>query len=479
MESTEHRCRSAVFLDWDAVAFQQSQQAVAKGQEVSHSHRLVRELGRLSQHHLLCLLCSGESVSESRDLLQQVRAAGIPYECWNQRWEDENLKTAADSLEVMPAKAILITNNILHAKHSLRAGFTVLYLLQGERSLQFDDLPADLLLFHTLTEAADWLESHPKGQQSLHEAIKHGAGVIQHGGLTVFPTETVYGLGADALQPEAVAKIFSAKQRPFNDPLITHVASEQQVRMLVQQIPEKAERLMQAFWPGPLTLVMEKSSAVPDIVTAGNPTVAIRMPGNPIALELIQCSGTPIAAPSANTFGKTSPTTAHHVADQLEGAYEAIINGGACRVGVESTVLSLVTDPPTLLRPGGVTIENIEEIIGHITVTGSDEKIIFDSPGMFPSHYAPKTPMIVTPEPQNYAHEPNIAVMLFGPPQTDYTGKVYVLSARRDPAEAALQLYQTMRNIDREQLRLIVAEKLPSEGLGAAVNDRMNRASRR
>ncbi|MDA3835939.1 MAG: L-threonylcarbamoyladenylate synthase [Spirochaetales bacterium] len=354
-----------------------------------------------------------------------------------------------------------------------------LYLLTGHGAKHLADVENETLIFHSLKDAAGWIKNHPEAAISLEKEISDGVDAIRRGGLTVFPTETVYGLGADAMQENAVRKIFAAKNRPSQDPLISHVASREQAQLLVQELPKKAEKLMDAFWPGPLTLVLKKASSVPNIVTAGNPTVAVRMPNHPIALELIRRCRTPVAAPSANTFGKTSPTTAQHVIDQLSGKFEAIIDGGACRVGVESTVLSLVEDPPLLLRPGGITIEDIEKVIGPIAVQLPQGNVIFDSPGMFPSHYAPKTPMIVVDEPGLYAHETNVAVMLFRPAKTAYSGDVFILSEEGDARGAAAKLYQTMRKIDQKNYRLIIAEKLPHEGMGIAVNDRMSRASKK
>ncbi|MDZ7792246.1 MAG: L-threonylcarbamoyladenylate synthase [Spirochaetia bacterium] len=210
-----------------------------------------------------------------------------------------------------------------------------LYVLSGHGMKHLEELPPEQLVFHDLPAAGEWILEHPNPKSDLEAEVARGAAALQAGGLTVFPTETVYGIGADALNPDAVAMIFEAKQRPLHDPLIVHVASIQQVTTLVEHIPQKAVHLMETFWPGPLTLVLSKSSRVPDIVTAGNHTVAIRMPGNPLALQLIRTAGVPVAAPSANLFGRTSPTTAGHVKNQLSGSYAALIDGGTCRVGVD------------------------------------------------------------------------------------------------------------------------------------------------
>jgi L-threonylcarbamoyladenylate synthase len=371
----------------------------------------------------------------------------------------------------------LISGNATLLIEAVTRGFVPLFIMGCGDSADSSVLPDGVFFFHELLDALRWVGIHPCGRASLEREIEKGVAAIKSGGLAVFPTETVYGLGADAMNENAVKKIFIAKERPFQDPLISHVCSRDQVRTLVASIPQKSEKLMDAFWPGPLTLVMEKHPSVPDIVTAGNPTVAVRMPHHPIARELIERSGTPIAAPSANRFGKTSPTTAEHVIDQLAGRFDAIIDGGASRVGVESTVLSLVGSDPVLLRPGGITIEEIEQVIGPIKIKEHSGKEAFDSPGMFPSHYAPRTPMIVVDDPKLYSHEPHIAVMLFGEPEVAYAGTVFMLSSRGDDRDAAAKLYQTMRLIDEGDFRLIVAQRLPDRGMGTAVNDRMGRAS--
>jgi len=212
--------------------------------------------------------------------------------------------------------------------------------------------------------------------------------------------------------------------------------------------------------------------------TAGGNTVAVRMPSHPLALELIRRSGTPVAAPSANLFGKTSPTTAGHVADQLAGRYAVLIDGGACRVGVESTVLSLAGDRPRVLRPGGITAEDIAEIAGPIASGPVKETTqTLGSPGLLPSHYAPATPMLLVDDASEYAERKDIAVILREPTEKVFAGNVFVLSSRNDLRGAAAMLYQTLRLVDRMNFCLIVAERFPQEGIGVAVNDRLTRAA--
>jgi L-threonylcarbamoyladenylate synthase len=352
-----------------------------------------------------------------------------------------------------------------------------LYLLTGHGLKHIDEVPLDKPVFHTLAAAAEWIFQHPDPRKILQKAIADGAQALQEGKLVAFPTETVYGLGADALDETAAAEIFIAKQRPLIDPLIVHVHDPKQVEQLTSSIPESAVKLIEAFWPGPLTLVFTKSAAVPDIVTAGGPTVALRMPKHPLALELLKQAGTPVAAPSANVFGKTSPTTAKHVVDQLEGKYAVLIDGGACRVGVESTVLTLVGDRPVILRPGGITKEEIEQVIGPVADRSELPEDHMASPGLLPSHYAPTTPMVLTDTPLKFCNDEHIAIILRKPSEAAYKGSVFVLSPDGDLRSAAAMLYQTLRLVDGMHFDLIVAERFPDKGIGVAANDRMTRAA--
>ncbi|MFQ5867791.1 MAG: L-threonylcarbamoyladenylate synthase [bacterium] len=216
--------------------------------------------------------------------------------------------------------------------------------------------------------------------------IKKAARVIREGGLVAFPTETVYGLGGDALNPHAVVKIFEAKNRPLEGPLIVHISQRDDLFKLAKDVPDMAMELTDKFWPGPLTLVLRRSDMVPDIVSAGSDTVAVRIPDNELALTLIKESQTPIAAPSANLFGRPSPTCARHVLDDLDGRIDIVIDGGMTFIGLESTVLDLAQEPPYILRPGGVSKEKLKKIIPTVEIY-KQNKIL--SPGMYPRHYAP------------------------------------------------------------------------------------------
>jgi L-threonylcarbamoyladenylate synthase len=311
------------------------------------------------------------------------------------------------------------------------------------------------------------------------EAIRQASEIIRRGGIVAFPTETVYGLGADAFLPLAVARVFEAKRRPYFDPLIVHVASDADLEKLVIEIPSDAKRLMERFWPGPLTVVLLKRENVPDLVTAGLPTVAIRMPKHPMTLSLIGLVGSPIVGPSANPFGYLSPTTAEHVQDQLGDQIDFILDGGPCEVGVESTILSFSGKKPRLLRPGGVPLEEIESIIGEVEVRLPEAGRPF-APGMLPRHYAPRTPIILNWSKKNLDsyRDKKIGLLAFQEPKNFLKfHQVEVLSKKGDFREAAANLFSAIRRLDALNLDLILAEAVPEVGLGRAIMDRLRRAS--
>jgi L-threonylcarbamoyladenylate synthase len=311
--------------------------------------------------------------------------------------------------------------------------------------------------------------------------VYQAAEIIKRGGLVVFPTETVYGLGADVFQPMAVARVFEVKKRPFFDPLIVHVANGKDLERLVIEIPPHARKLIERFWPGPLTVVLPKKEEVPDIVTAGLPTVAVRMPRHPIAIELIELARSPIVGPSANPFGYLSPTTAVHVQEQLGRQVDLILDGGPCEVGVESTIISFTEKEPRLLRPGGVPLEEIESMIGRVEMGGRiGEKP--SAPGMFPRHYAPRTPILLDwPEKKLDGYRGKKIGFLLFKKQNSFPKfhPVEVLSKKGDLREAAANLFSAIRRLDALNLDFILAESIPETGLGLAIMDRLRRASSR
>jgi L-threonylcarbamoyladenylate synthase len=313
------------------------------------------------------------------------------------------------------------------------------------------------------------------------ETIRQAAEIIKTGGVVAFPTETVYGLGADAFDPIAVARIFEIKNRPSFDPLIVHVADLDEMSRLATVIPISAEKLIERFWPGPLTIVFLKKEEVPDIVTAGLPTVAIRMPRHPIALQLIREARRPIAAPSANPFGYVSPTTAEHVREQLGSRVDLILDGGPCEVGLESTILSFSEGRPRLLRPGGLPLEEIESVIGEVGTSPVEEEKP-SSPGRLPRHYAPRTPIVIDGWKQNLGAYQNkkIGLLAFREVNVSFPfHHVEVLSPEGDLREAAANLFAAIRRLDVLTLDVILAEPVPETGLGRAIMDRLRRASER
>lgn len=309
------------------------------------------------------------------------------------------------------------------------------------------------------------------------QAIAYAAERIRAGALVAFPTETVYGLGTDATDASAVSRIFEVKERPSFDPLIVHIGERESLDDLASRVPASARLLIERFWPGPLTLVLPKTKRVPDIVTAGLASVAVRMPKHDVALQLLKAARVPIAAPSANRFGRVSPTTARHVADQL-GDDLLIVDGGPSPLGIESTVVSFLEEAPELLRPGAVTLEEIESVIGAVAISrGGDERL---APGRAARHYAPRVPLSLVDSPSEVvAAERLRASILLLEPSADVSGfaSVEVLSAKGDLHEAAANLFAALHRLDASGCERLYAVRVPERGLGRAIMDRLQRAS--
>lgn len=301
------------------------------------------------------------------------------------------------------------------------------------------------------------------------------AELLAAGELVAIPTETVYGLAANAFDPDAVMRIFTTKQRPSFDPLIVHIGRLEDVHQVARDIPPNAERLIQAFWPGPLTLVLPKRPEVPDLVTSGLDTVGVRMPAHPMALELLGKLDFPFAAPSANPFGYVSPTTAQHVADQLGGSIPYILDGGACVVGVESTIIGWEGDRWVLYRPGGIGVEAIESVIGP--VHAAVKRLLPAAPGMLESHYAPRKPVFVGDVVELLPQFADQRVGVIGFQRSFAVHRSEVLSPIGDVREAARNLFAALRALDASDVDVILAERFPDEGLGRAINDRLRRAA--
>jgi L-threonylcarbamoyladenylate synthase len=313
------------------------------------------------------------------------------------------------------------------------------------------------------------------------ENVARAAEILRQGGIVAFPTETVYGLGADALSTTACARIFAAKRRPEFDPLIVHVEGIDALDGLVARLDDRTRRVAAAFWPGPLTLVLPKTPRVPDLVTAGRPTVAIRVPAHPVARALLAAGGRPIAAPSANPFGYLSPTTAAHVAAQLGDAVEWILDGGASTVGLESTIVDLSGDRPVLLRPGAVEVERLEPILGALDAPATNDPA--RAPGMSESHYAPHARLRLLDGPATSDGVPSrVGLLAFRTPEravSEAFTAMEALAPSGDVIEAAANLFACLHRLDEANLDAIWVEPVPLHGLGVAIADRLRRAAAR
>lgn len=356
---------------------------------------------------------------------------------------------------------------------------------------------------HLMVDAARLERADASGALD-RDALNRAAQILRAGGLVALPTETVYGLGANALDRAAVERIFAAKSRPAWDPVIVHIASEAMLEGLVDEVPAAARRLMEQFWPGPLTLLLPRTSAVPDAVTAGRPLVGVRMPAHPVALELIRSAGVPVAAPSANRFGHISPTTAQHVLDDLDGRIDAILDAGPSLRGVESTVLDPSTTPMTIYRPGAVTAEQIRAVAGPVEIYRSAGELreapaeALPSPGVGLRHYAPRARLVLL-EVTNFEapleeigkqlaeiaagmHGERIGVML--PGGVDVPGglgesRIVAWGAWSRPEEMAHDLYAGLRALDQQGCTVILCPLPAAEGIGVAIRDRLQKAGTR
>jgi L-threonylcarbamoyladenylate synthase len=308
-------------------------------------------------------------------------------------------------------------------------------------------------------------------------AIERAVSLLRAGELVAFPTETVYGLGANALDPLAVTKIFEAKRRPHFDPLIVHVGDKEWVARIAAALPDRAQVLIEKFWPGPLTLILEKNPIIPDIVTAGLPTVAVRMPDHPVALNLIRTFGGPIAAPSANPFGYVSTTRASDVADLLGNRVPLILDGGSPAYGIESTIVSVRDGVIRVHRHGAVSVEELINTVGPVREKESGG--ILESPGELPYHYAPNTPLRIVGGPDEIERDDSGFLAFKRPTDTVPSQHVRILSDSGDMREAAANFFSSLLSLDREKVALIYAEHIPERGLGKAMMDRLRKAAKK
>ncbi len=306
-----------------------------------------------------------------------------------------------------------------------------------------------------------------------------------------FPTETVYGLGGYIGSAQGIAGIFRAKGRPSDNPLIVHVYPGYDLTQVAQNIPEQARELMRRYWPGPMTLILEKAEGVSDAVSAGLPTVAVRMPNHPVALQMMEQAGLAVAAPSANTSGRPSPTTAAHVYEDMNGRIPLILDGGACEIGVESTIIDMTVEPPMVLRPGGLTLEKIREVIPDVAIDPGlkvDASVTPKAPGMKYRHYAPTAEMYMavgTAEEQEVAIRQALesakgkkrGVLTVDEHRKEYEAEVVIaIGSRKSPDEMAAHLFDALRRFDEEHCEILFTESITTEGIGAAFMNRLRKA---
>jgi L-threonylcarbamoyladenylate synthase len=335
-----------------------------------------------------------------------------------------------------------------------------------------------------------WIVESDVDKNKSYPQIVDAAKILQQDEVVAFPTETVYGLGANATSDTAVEKIFKAKGRPSDNPLIVHISNKEQLEGLVEEIPVDASKLIDAYWPGPLTIIFKnKENVFSERVTAGLDTVGIRMPDHPVALSIIEATGLPIAAPSANRSGKPSPTTAQHVIDDLDGRIAGVVDGGETGVGVESTVVDCTGEIPVILRPGGITKEQLEEVVGKVEVDPSlkEGKGAPKSPGMKYTHYAPDAPVYLVDgtkeDVQRLVDEKKKEGLKVGVLTTEeqmdwYQADLILSAGRRDDLKTVAQhLYDTLRAFNRSNVDIIFAEMFPEEGVGLAIMNRLQKAA--
>ena len=496
------RTFSAVFLDRDGTLIEDRGHLRSPSQVVFFPDT-IRALQLLSKNFRLFIVTNqpgiaegtikaGEVAQVNDYVVKHVARAGIHIErvycCPHQRSDGCGcikpkpyyLWLASREFGINVGRSSVIGDHPHDVELARNAGATGIYVLTGHGTKHRGNLPPDTFVASDILDAATLILERSGCEiprQNPGDRIKRAATILRKGGVVAFPTETVYGLGANVFDAAAVARIFEIKGRPRFDPLIVHVSDLQQAESLFADFPANVRGLARRFWPGPLTLVLPKRRKVPDIVTAGLPTVAVRMPDHPMALPLIRETGTPLAAPSANPFGRVSPTTVEHVRKQLGRDVDLVLDGGPCRVGIESTILSFVDSTPALLRAGGAAIEDIEAIVGPV-LRPSRSPGRPTAPGQLRQHYAPRTPLVFSADADLRMNRWRIGLLSFREPAS-MTGfaAVEVLSPCGDLREAAANLFASLHRLDDLDLDVIVADAVPDTGLGLAINDRLRRAS--
>ena len=315
----------------------------------------------------------------------------------------------------------------------------------------------------------------------ISKDISKAVALLNQEKLVAIPTETVYGLAGNIFSEKAIDSIFKTKQRPLFNPLIVHIPSIDYLESIVARIPEKAKLLAEVFWPGPITLVLKKKEVIPDVITAGKDTVAVRIPNHPITLELLKQLDFPLAAPSANPFNRISPTSAEHVESYFKNDIKMVLDGGTCTSGIESTIIGFENDEPIIYRLGSTSIEDIENIVGSVEIKNKKNSVP-NAPGMLARHYAPNTKTILVTDISDAIKQfqgKNIGILAF---ENEIKNKAIkfqiVLSKTGNVSEAATNLYSALHQLDEQDLEIIIAERLPNHDIGKSINDRLQRATK-
>jgi len=494
--------RPAVFLDRDGTLIE-DRGHLSSPDEVRFFSATIGALQRLREDFLFFLVTNQSGVAEGLLTLEQVERVNAyvvsalakvgltitaTYVCPHHRRDScqcikpnpHFLNHAADQYGIDLKRSFTVGDHPHDIELAKRAGAQGVFVCTGHGWMHVGELAENQVVVPDIRAAAEWILARCLRSRQLagsESRIADAAGTLRGGGIVAFPTETVYGLGANAFDRAAVQRVFEIKNRPHYDPLIVHVSHARQVEDLVLDFPAEARVLARRFWPGPLTLVLPKIHGLPDLVTAGLPTVAIRVPNHALALALLEEVGCPVAAPSANPFGMLSPTTAEHVRDQLGDQVDLILDGGPCAVGVESTIVSFCGARPTLLRPGGIAAEDLEAVLGPLVCPPPHEPVPL-APGRLPRHYAPRTPLVLCSEVPAVPDGQRVGLLcLTRPPDAGLFAAVEALSEAGDLTQAAANLFAALRRLDALGLDLIFARPVPENGLGATIMDRLRKAS--
>lgn len=491
--------RPAVFLDRDGTIIE-DRGYLTSPEEVVFYSKSFPALRELSTQFKLFMITNQGGISKglqtpeqvdrvNRFVAEKLRKEGIHlqevYTCPHQRSDN---CSCIKPLPYYPLKAALDWNISLEKSWSIgdhphdvtlaeNFGGRGIYVLTGHGNSHKEELQDSIDIASDLQEAADFILTHRERVPENYISPETAAERLRAGQTVAIPTETVYGLAGDGFNEEALLKIFEAKKRPFFDPLILHCHSINQVRELILEMPDPVRKLAERFWPGPLTLVLPRSGRVSDLVTSGLDTVAVRIPSHPLARRVLELTERPLAAPSANLFGSVSPTRAVHVDRQLGERIGGIVDGGACTVGIESTIIAYWNGRFTLLRQGGVSQEEIEEITGPLKHFSSQGEMDVPAPGTMKRHYSPGTPLFLEGDPALEEKSGSLGRILFGDRDVTDASVTINLSPSGDLRDAAIHLYHSLRQLDKHQLDYIVADRLPDQGLGRAINDRLSRAA--